>query len=50
MKEIIVKTETKAYRWKPTRWQKALWYGMEMTIALVGIYCWILLLYGCERV
>lgn len=35
MREIIFKTETKSYRWRPTRWQKAVKFGLQ--VVFVGV-------------
>ena len=45
MKEIIFKGNKKSYRWKPTKWQIALWYLLGMTVAIVSIYICVVGLY-----
>ncbi len=46
MREIIFKTNSKVYRWRPTRWMKAVGYGLATATILLGGYCWMLLIYG----
>lgn len=38
MREIIFKTETKSYRWRPTRWQKAVKFGFQVVFVGVIVY------------
>ena len=38
MKEIIFRTETKAYRWRPTRWQIALKYILQAAFVGISVY------------
>lgn len=38
MREIIFKTESKTYRWRPTKWQKCLYYGLGMALMAVAVY------------
>lgn len=38
MKEIIFRTSKGSYRWKPTRWQIALKYGLQVVFLGVVVY------------
>lgn len=38
MKEIIIRTENKAYRWRPTHWQIAVKYGLQVAFLGMVVY------------
>ena len=38
MKEIIFRTENKAYRWRPTKWQKAVKFGFQVVLVGFMVY------------